>query len=79
MKKRVEVVGVSAPGARDSSQDLDVVALYHVCNDYDMIRYFMRTVMQFQFAEALCNAAGHRGPLYKCDIYNSTAAGAALS
>jgi hypothetical protein len=43
-----------------------------------MIRYFMRTFFQYQFNEVLCLAAGHVGPLYKCDFYNSTAAGDAL-
>lgn len=38
-------------------------------------RYFTRTIYQFQFQEALCEAAGHTGPLYKCDITNSTKAG----
>ena len=76
---RIETVGVSPPVARDDSQDLDPVALFHVSNDYDMIRYFTRTIMQFQFAQALCNASGHDGPLYKCDFYNSTEAGSALA
>ena len=69
---------MAPPVPRDSSLDLDVSALFHVCSDYDMIRYFMRTVMQYQFAEALCTASGHRGPLHRCDFYNSTAAGALL-
>lgn len=38
-------------------------------------RYFTRTIYQFQFQEALCEAAGHTGPLHKCDITNSTKAG----
>jgi len=39
----------------------------------------MRTFFQYQFAEVLCNASGHQGPLYKCDFYQSTEAGAALA
>ena len=35
----------------------------------------MSFVVQFQFHKALCDAAGHEGPLHKCDIYNSKAAG----
>uniref|UniRef100_A0A8C3SM84 Angiotensin-converting enzyme n=1 Tax=Chelydra serpentina TaxID=8475 RepID=A0A8C3SM84_CHESE len=38
-------------------------------------RYYTRTIYQFQFQEALCKAANHTGPLYTCDITNSTAAG----
>jgi hypothetical protein len=44
-----------------------------------MIRYFMRTIIKFQFAEALCNAAGHVGPLHQCDIYQLKEAGTALA
>ena len=33
--------------------------------DYDMIRYFVRTILQFQFLEELCSVAGHTGPLHR--------------
>lgn len=73
------MLGVAPPVGRDPAQDLDITAIFHVCNNYDMIRYFMRTFFQYQFNEVLCLAAGHVGPLYKCDFYNSTAAGDALA
>lgn len=38
-------------------------------------RYFVSTVLQFQFHKAACQAAGVTGPLHQCSIYNSTAAG----
>ena len=41
-------------------------------------RYFVSYVIQFQFQKALCEAAGHSGPLHHCDIYNSKAAGKRL-
>lgn len=48
-------------------------------------RYFVSMILQFQFHEALCIAAGQmsevygRGkPLYKCDIYKSKEAGEKL-
>ena len=41
-------------------------------------RYFVSFVIQFQFHQALCNAAGHKGPLHTCDIYKSQAAGKLL-
>ncbi|XP_033117492.1 angiotensin-converting enzyme-like, partial [Anneissia japonica] len=34
--------------------------------------------IQFQFYEAMCNAANHTGPLYKCDFYESKEAGQLL-
>uniref|UniRef100_A0A8C6VKL6 Angiotensin-converting enzyme n=1 Tax=Naja naja TaxID=35670 RepID=A0A8C6VKL6_NAJNA len=40
--------------------------------------YFVSFIIQFQFHQALCKAAGHTGPLYKCDIYESKEAGKIL-
>jgi len=73
-----ELVGVSAPVER-SPQDLDGVTIFHVAQDFDMIRYFTRTVLQFQFLEALCKESGHKGPLHRCDFSGSKEAGAKLS
>lgn len=42
-------------------------------------RYFVSFIIQFQFHEALCQAAGHEGPLHKCDIYQSKEAGKRLA
>jgi peptidyl-dipeptidase A len=39
------------------------------------LRYFLAHIYQFQFHRALCKAAGHTGPLHKCSIYDSKAAG----
>uniref|UniRef100_A0A671P0S0 Angiotensin-converting enzyme n=1 Tax=Sinocyclocheilus anshuiensis TaxID=1608454 RepID=A0A671P0S0_9TELE len=69
-----ELVGVAEAVPRDESY-CDPPALFHVSGDYSFIRYFTRTIYQFQFQEALCEAAGHTGPLFKCDITNSTKAG----
>uniref|UniRef100_A0A672M8L1 Angiotensin-converting enzyme n=1 Tax=Sinocyclocheilus grahami TaxID=75366 RepID=A0A672M8L1_SINGR len=69
-----ELVGVAEAVPRDESY-CDPPALFHVFGDYSFIRYFTRTIYQFQFQEALCEAAGHTGPLFKCDITNSTKAG----
>ncbi|EGV96772.1 Angiotensin-converting enzyme [Cricetulus griseus] len=43
------------------------------------LRYFISFIIQFQFHEALCRAAGHTGPLHKCDIYQSKEAGKLLA
>ncbi|XP_062845892.1 angiotensin-converting enzyme 2 [Trichomycterus rosablanca] len=69
-----ELVGVVEPLPRDETY-CDPPALFHVSGDYSFIRYFTRTIYQFQFQAALCKEAGHTGPLYKCDITNSTEAG----
>ena len=41
-------------------------------------RYFLAHVLQFQFHQALCEAAGQTGPLHRCSIYDNKAAGAKL-
>ncbi|XP_075996407.1 angiotensin-converting enzyme 2 [Genypterus blacodes] len=69
-----EMVGVVEPVPRDETY-CDPPALFHVSGDYSFIRYFTRTIYQFQFQKALCEAANHTDDLFKCDITNSTAAG----
>ncbi|XP_035182951.1 angiotensin-converting enzyme 2 [Oxyura jamaicensis] len=72
-----DIVGVVEPVPHDETY-CDPAALFHVANDYSFIRYYTRTIYQFQFHEALCKAANHNGPLHTCDITNSTAAGEKL-
>ncbi|XP_008972428.3 angiotensin-converting enzyme 2 [Pan paniscus] len=72
-----EIVGVVEPVPHDETY-CDPASLFHVSNDYSFIRYYTRTLYQFQFQEALCQAAKHEGPLHKCDISNSTEAGQKL-
>uniref|UniRef100_A0A9L0RX25 Angiotensin-converting enzyme n=1 Tax=Equus caballus TaxID=9796 RepID=A0A9L0RX25_HORSE len=72
-----EIVGVVEPVPHDETY-CDPAALFHVANDYSFIRYYTRTIYQFQFQEALCQTAKHEGPLHKCDISNSTEAGQKL-
>ncbi|XP_009474590.1 PREDICTED: angiotensin-converting enzyme 2 [Nipponia nippon] len=72
-----EIVGVVEPVPHDETY-CDPAVLFHVANDYSFIRYYTRTIYQFQFQEALCKAANHSGPLHTCDITNSRAAGQKL-
>ncbi|XP_060038995.1 angiotensin-converting enzyme 2 [Erinaceus europaeus] len=72
-----EIVGVVEPVPHDETY-CDPATLFHVANDYSFIRYYTRTIYQFQFQEALCREAKHEGPLYKCDISNSQEAGEKL-
>ncbi|XP_012585871.1 PREDICTED: angiotensin-converting enzyme 2 [Condylura cristata] len=72
-----EIVGVAEPVPHDENY-CDPATLFHVSNDYSFIRYYTRTIYQFQFQEALCRTAQHTGPLHKCDISNSKEAGAKL-
>ncbi|XP_024150631.1 angiotensin-converting enzyme 2 [Oryzias melastigma] len=72
-----DLVGVMEPVPRDETY-CDPPALFHVSGDYSFIRYFTRTIYQFQFQKALCTAAGHTGSLSTCDITGSKAAGTKL-
>lgn len=71
------IVGVVEPLPHDETY-CDPAVLFHVSNDFSFIRYYTRTIYQFQFQAALCQAAKHDGPLHKCDIANSTEAGQKL-
>ncbi|CAL1532569.1 unnamed protein product [Lymnaea stagnalis] len=71
---RCRYQGISSPVPR-TAFDFDPGAKYHVPADVAYIRYFVSFIIQFQFQKAACEAAGHVGPLHKCDIYNNKAAG----
>ncbi|XP_033124152.1 angiotensin-converting enzyme-like [Anneissia japonica] len=75
---RKKFQGIVPPVERTEA-DFDPAAKYHIPADVPYIRYFVSFVIQFQFHEALCAAAGQTGPLYKCDIYQSKEAGTLLS
>ncbi|XP_068956740.1 angiotensin-converting enzyme 2 isoform X1 [Petaurus breviceps papuanus] len=72
-----DIVGVVEPVPHDETY-CDPAMLFHVANDYSFIRYYTRTIYQFQFHEALCRIAQPSTALHKCDITNSTAAGTKL-
>jgi peptidyl-dipeptidase A len=69
--------GVAPPVAR-SEADFDPGAKYHVPANFPYTRYFLARILQFQFHRALCQAAGQTGPLHRCSIYVSRAAGERL-
>ncbi len=73
-KLRTEFQGVAPPVAR-SEKDFDPGAKYHVPANTPYTRYFLATILQFQFHRALCKVAGHQGPLHTCSIYGNTEAG----
>lgn len=77
-KLRAEYQGVGAPMSRPDDA-LDPVAKYHIPGNTPYLRYFLASVLQFQFHASLCEAAGHTGPLHTCSVYGSKEAGARLS
>ncbi|GAA5525718.1 hypothetical protein Maes01_02290 [Microbulbifer aestuariivivens] len=74
---REDYQGIQAPVAR-SEADFDPGAKYHIPGNTPYARYFLARIQQFQFHRALCEAAGHKGPLHRCSIYNNDAAGKKL-
>ncbi|XP_045155513.1 angiotensin-converting enzyme [Echinops telfairi] len=75
---RLKYQGLCPPVPR-SQGDFDPGAKFHIPSSVPYIRYFISFVIQFQFHEALCQAAGHQGPLHSCDIYRSKEAGKLLA
>jgi len=75
---RQEYQGIAAPVERTEA-DFDPGAKYHIPGNTPYMRYFLAHVLQFQFHEALCEAAGHEGPLHTCSIAGSQEAGDKLA
>jgi peptidyl-dipeptidase A len=72
---RESLQGVKAPLSR-SETNFDPGAKYHIPGNVPYTRYFLAFIQQFQFHRALCETAGHKGPLHRCSIYNNKEAGA---
>lgn len=75
---RTKYQGVASPVQR-SEVDFDPGAKYHIPANVPYTRYFLATILQFQFHRALCKAAGHTGPLHTCSIYGNKEAGKRLN
>ncbi len=69
--------GIAPPTERTEAH-FDPGAKYHVPANTPYTRYFLAHILQFQFHRALCQAAGVEGPLHRCSIYGSEAAGSRL-
>jgi len=74
---RARYQGVSPPEPRPADA-FDPGAKYHVPGNTPYARYFLAGILQFQFYQAMCRAAGHTGPLYRCSVYGSREAGRRL-
>ena len=75
---REKYQGVAPPVGR-SERDFDPAAKFHVASNTPYMRYFLASVLQYQFHRALCKEAGYTGPLNRCTIYGNKAAGAKLA
>lgn len=70
--------GIKPPMEREETNLFDPGRFFHVAHNTEYLRYFLSHVLQFQFHEALCDAAGHRGPYHNCTIHKSKKAGEKL-
>ncbi|XP_051170699.1 angiotensin-converting enzyme-like [Leptopilina boulardi] len=74
------------PPSRRSEIYFDPAALFHITENVPTIRYFLSTILQFQFFETICRASvtgkiensNLQIPLHQCDIYGSQEAGKIL-
>lgn len=74
---REQYQGIASPEPR-GEEFFDPGAKYHVPANVPYTRYFLATILQFQFHRALCEARGHEGPLNRCSIYGDEEAGRRL-
>src|SRR5690606_30158381 len=65
-----------APLTPRGEEFFDPGAKYHVPGNTPYTRYFLSHVLQFQFYKALCDAAGHEGPLHTCSFADNKGVGA---
>ncbi|XP_076616131.1 angiotensin-converting enzyme [Chaetodon auriga] len=75
---RLKYQGLCPPVPR-MQEDFDPGAKFHIPANVPYVRYFVSFIIQFQFHEALCKAAGQTDSLHTCDIHKSKAAGTLLS
>jgi peptidyl-dipeptidase A len=64
-----------APVSPRGEEHFDPAAKYHVPGNTPYTRYFLSHILQFQFYKALCDAAGHEGPLHTCSFDSNDEAG----
>jgi len=64
-----------APLTARGEEFFDAGAKYHVPGNTPYTRYFLSHILQFQFYKSLCDASGHKGPLYECSFYGNKEAG----
>jgi peptidyl-dipeptidase A len=75
LKKKYQ--GIAPPNER-GEEYFDPGAKYHVPGNTPYSRYFLASILQFQFHRSLCKLAGQTGPLNRCSIYGNKEAGKKL-
>lgn len=75
---RLKYQGIVPPSQRGADA-FDAGAKYHVPAVVPYTRYFLARILQFQFYEAACKAAGWNGPLHRCSFYGNKEVGKKLN
>lgn len=71
---REEYQGINTSYER-SENYFDPGAKYHIPGNTPYTRYYLASIMQYQFHEALCNLIDYDGYLHECSIYGNKDAG----
>ena len=71
---REEYQGINTSYPR-SENYFDPGAKYHIPGNTPYTRYYLASIMQYQFHEALCNLIDYDGYLHECSIYGNKDAG----
>ena len=71
---REEYQGINTSYER-SENYFDPGAKYHIPGNTPYTRYYLASIMQYQFHEALCNLINYDGYLHECSIYGNKEAG----
>ncbi len=77
-KLRTQYQGIAPASARPADA-FDPGAKYHIPANTPYARYFLARILQFQLHKAMCDAAGHKGPLHTCSVAGNADAGKRLS
>ncbi|OZA92519.1 MAG: peptidyl-dipeptidase [Erythrobacter sp. 34-65-8] len=75
---RTQYQGIVPPVERPADA-FDAGAKYHIPGNTPYTRYFLARVLQFQFYQAACDAAGWKGPLHRCSFYGNKEVGGKLN
>ena len=75
---KLKYQGVVPPVER-GPDSFDAGAKYHIPANVPYTRYFLARILQFQFYQAACDAAGWKGPLHRCSFYGNKAVGEKLN
>jgi len=75
---RLRYQGIVPPVDRPATA-FDPGAKYHIPGNTPYARYFLASLLQFQFYKAAAEQSGWKGPLHRCSFYGNKAVGERLN